>query len=288
MNREHRGFLFSLLAVFFSSTMALFVKLASSVPVSTLVFTRFVIGVPIFLWIIRRNKIRLEWKKLPKNLTRSLSGISALYASYFALQHLPLVNAITLTNTAPLFLPILYLVWDKILVSKWRFFAAGIGFLGVVVILRPEGTDFFVWASVLGLVAGFFRAVSTFNVRMLAKVETTQTILAYYFFIGAVISFFPFLYEWKPVDNPIEWIYVLSAGSLALAFQYTFTKACADVAATKVSSMNYLGVVLGGLFGWWVFGEIPDIWVFIGTILILVGAITALLDRTPPIDLKKP
>ncbi|MBX7066320.1 MAG: DMT family transporter [Parachlamydiales bacterium] len=282
MHIEHKGFYYALLAVLFSSGMSLFVKLGSSATVGVLVFARFALGVPIFLWVIRTQKLKLSWKEVPKNLTRSFAGIANLYAFYYALHSLPLVNAITLASTAPLFLPLMYLVWSKILVSKRRFFAAGLGFLGVLVILRPATSEFLVIGSLLALLSGFFRAVAIFNVRSLAKTEKTETILSYYFFIGAAVSFFPIWFDYEPIQSASQWTDVLFAGVMALGYQYTFTKACAMVPATKVSSINYLAVVIGGLLGWWVFGEVPDIWVLVGALLIVAGAMIALFDRAPP------
>jgi len=267
----------------FSAGMALFVKLSSSATVAMLVFSRFALGVPIFLWVAREAKLRLTWREVPKNLMRSIAGIANLYAFYYALHSLPLVNAITLSSTAPLFLPFLYLIWQKTLVSRQRFIAAAIGFLGVVVILRPSARDFLVMGSLLALFAGFCRSVAIFNVRSLAKTEKTEKILSYYFFIGAVFSIFPLFLDWEPIQSSTQWLFVLLAGVSALGYQYTFTKACAMVPATKVSSINYLTVVIGGLFGWWIFGEIPDIWVLVGVLLIIVGAMIALFDRTAPV-----
>lgn len=262
--------------------MSLFVKLGSAATVATFVFARFALGVPVFLWIIRKHKLSLSWKEVPKNLTRSFAGIAALYAFYYALHSLPLVNAITLASTAPLFLPLLYLIWSRILVTKQRLIAAGVGFLGVVVLLRPSTSEFLVIGSVLALFAGFCRAVAIFNVRSLAKTEKTEIILSYYFCIGAVLSLFPVFWDFEPIQSPVQWLYVFLAGAAALGYQYTFTKACAMVPATKVSSINYLAVVIGGLLGWWVFGEIPDIWVLVGALLIIAGAMIALLDRAAP------
>lgn len=251
-----------------------------------LVFVRFVLGVPLFLWVVHKKDIKIEWKSVPKNLTRSIAGIASLYAFYYALKMLPLVNAITLANTAPLFLPFIYLIWEKLLVSKRKFFAVALGFIGVIVILRPSGSDFLVISSILGLFSGFCRAVALFNVRSLAKKESTETILSYYFFIGAVLSIFPLLLDWKPLANPLQWLYVFLAGLAALGYQYTFTKACALMQATKVSSINYFAVIFGGLLGWWVFGEVPHLWVILGVLLIICGALIALLDKTPAIRFK--
>ena len=277
------GFCLALISVLCSSAMSLFVKLSTSASIPTLVFARFALGVPFFLWIVKRNKIDLSWKKVPKNLTRSIAGILALYSYYFALHTLPLVNAITLSNTAPLFMPILYLVWRQRLVSKRRILAVVVGFLGVLIILRPSATEFFVLGSLFGLFSGLCRAVALYNIRTLAKEVDTQTILTYYFFIGAVLSFFPLFLDWKPIHSSLQWFYVFLAGAFALGFQYFYTKTCAYLPSMKVASMNYLSVVFGGLLGWWILGEIPDQFVLVGTLLIICGALIVLTE-----SLKKP
>jgi drug/metabolite transporter (DMT)-like permease len=260
--------------------MSVFVKLSSSATAPMLVFVRFALGLPLFLWVVRKKNIKMHWKAVPKNLTRSIAGIANLYAFYYALKMLPLVNALTLANTAPLFLPFIYLIWERLLVSKRKFFAIALGFIGVLVILRPSGSDLFAVSSILGLFAGFCRAIALFNVRSLAKVESTETILSYYFFIGAVLSFFPLLLDYKPLENPVQWLYIFLAGLMALGYQYTFTKACAVIQATKVSSINYFAVIFGGALGWWVFGEVPHLWVILGSGLIICGALIALLDKS--------
>ncbi len=281
------GILWAILAILLASGMALFVKLSTAATVPTLVFARFILGVPIFLWVVHRKKITLKWSEVPKNFARSFAGIAALYAFYFALQGLPLVNAVTLAYTSPLFIPILAFLWLKIVVSKRKYIAIGIGFLGVIVILRPTASDFFVVASFLGLASGLFRAIALLSVRLLAKTEPTEKILSYYFFIGASLAVIPLVFDWRPITETLQWLYVFLAGLFALGYQYAFTKACATTPATTVSTVSYLAVVFGGLLGWWVFGEVPDLWVLAGIILIIFGAIFALTDSTPPRYLKK-
>lgn len=278
MHKEYQGFIFALVAVCFSAGMALFVKLSYSVPIPTIVFARFALGVPIFLYLARKSKIQLTWKNVPKNLIRSLAGIGNLYAFYFALKFLPLVNAITLSNTAPLFLPFLAIYWLKLKISKRRIIAIILGFIGVVIVLRPSASDFVILGSLLGLFSGLCRAVALLNVRMLVKTESIETILCYYFFIGSVLSFIPMVVSWESVMIPSQWIYVCLSGVFALGFQYMFTRACEYVESTKVSSINYLSVIFGALLGWLVFQEIPSLWFWLGASFIAVGAMIALLD----------
>lgn len=286
MHKEHYGFIYGAIAALAASGMGLFVKLSTSASVASLLFARFVLAFPIVLWVIYHKKIDIQLGKVPKNLTRSLASILALYAYFYAVQMLPLVNAITLTNTTPLFLPLVVLVWYKLVVSKRRFLATAVGFLGVVILLRPTG-DFQLMGSLLGLASGLFGAVALMSVRQLSKSESTETILCYYFLIGAVITFFPAVLDWKPITDPIQWLYVLLSAVCALIYQFTLTKAFTHAPATKVGTTNYLAVVFGGIYGWTIFGEVPDVWVVIGTVLIVCGAVIALFDHAAPRPLGK-
>jgi drug/metabolite transporter (DMT)-like permease len=285
-SKEHHGFIYGVLAALATSGMALFIKLATSASVASLIFGRFVLGLPIVIWLIYHKKVDLQLRKVPTNLTRSLASILALYTFFYSVQMLPLVNAVTLTNTAPLFLPLIALVWFKLVVSKKRFLATAVGFLGVVILLRPTG-DFQLMGSLLGLASGLFAAVAFMSIRQLSKIESTETILCYYFLIGSVLSFIPAVLDWKPITEPLQWLYFILSGICALIYQLMVTKAFTHAPATKVGTTNYLGVVFGGLFGWWIFGEVPDMWVVIGAVLIVCGAVIALLDQTPPHKLHK-
>ncbi|OGN61073.1 MAG: hypothetical protein A3D96_04820 [Chlamydiae bacterium RIFCSPHIGHO2_12_FULL_44_59] len=255
--------------------MGLFVKLSTEVPVTTLVFVRFALALPMILVLLWRKKVVISPQKIYKYSIRSLAGLGALYCYYGTLKHLPLVDAVTLRNAAPLFIPVItYFAW-RVVVTKRRIIALFIGFLGVIVLLQPSG-DIFKFASLLGVASAFLGALAALNIRRLSKVESALTTLTYYFLIGTVITFFPMLIGYKGVPNKVQWIYLLAAGLSALIFQYTMTKAYTHISATKVGSLNYLSVALGGLYGWLFLGERYDLWIGLGVILIVSGALLAL------------
>lgn len=286
MAKEVHGFLWGVLAAITGSGMGLFVKLADQVPVTTIVFIRFALALPIITVLLLRKKVKLTWEKLPKHLTRSLAGLGALYCYYFALKRLGLVNAVTLRNTAPLFIPILAFFWFKVIVSKRRIIALCIGFFGVLVFLQPSG-DFLKSVNLVALLSALFGAIAMLSIRQLSKTESTELILSYYFSICTVITLIPMVFRYKHIHELLQWAYLFGAGFCALIFQYTITKAYMHAPATKVSTVNYLGVFFGGLFGWIFFNEIPNIWTWIGSLLIVGGAILALTDRTKPRRLKR-
>jgi drug/metabolite transporter (DMT)-like permease len=194
---------------------------------------------------------------------------------------IPVVNAITLGNTAPLFMPFVCLFWLKMVVSRWRFVAALVGFLGVCILLHPGG-DIFELGSCLGLVTGITSALALMGVKELSKKESSMTILLYYFLFFTIASFYPMVATWEPIGDLYVWMGLIGLGVVSLCFQYCITKAYTHAAATKASIFNYLSVALGGLGAWIFFGEVPDLWVWVGTGLIVAGAILAIVDQTPP------
>lgn len=280
MLKERHGYLFGFLAALFGSGMGLFAKLADQMPISTIVFARFALSVPFIIWMFTHQRQHLPTKNaFPLHLLRSLMSLSALYAYFYSVRRLFLVDAVTFFNTAPLFLPLLAFFFFRMIVSKNRFLGIFIGFLGVVVLLRPFGHSMQLMASMIALLGAFCSAVALMTVRKLSKTEPTKSILLSYFLIGTILSFFPLIGSWVSVSDPLQWIYTILGGVCALVFQYMLTKAYTHAPATKVSTMNYLGVVFGGIYGWAIFGEIPTLWALAGVGLIILGALIAIFDR---------
>lgn len=280
-HKEHHGFLYGVGAAVCSAAIAVFTKLAAAVPTETLIFARFSICLPLILWIAFKKNVKISFGKLPGHLLRSLAGLASMYCYFYAIKKLPLVNAITLANTTPLFMPFVVLVWLRVLVSKMRFLALGVGFLGVLLLLRPANLDLGE-GNWIGLGSGLLSAIALMGVRQLSKTESTETILTYYFLICTVLSFFPVAVTWEGVPHYADRLYILGMGVFSYLYQLAITKSYTHGPATKMSVLNYLAVAFGGLTGWWVFGEVPDVWVWIGTLLIVASAFGALFDKTPP------
>lgn len=281
MHKVHLGFLYGLIAALASAGVAVFTKLAMGVPTETMVFTRFAICFLLLLPICK-GKLQFSLASLPKHFIRDLCGLVSIYCYFYAVKNLPLVNATTLTNTTPLFMPLVILIWSRLVVSKGRFWAAGIGFLGVIIMMRPTPDHFLEWGSASGLATGLLSAISFLGIRKLSLTDTTETILFYYFGISTVLSFFPMIYNWQPVPEGVLWIYLFAIGVLSMVYQFATTKSFTHAPPSKVSSMVYLSVLFGGLAGWAIFDEKPDLWIYLGAALTIVGGILALLDQTPP------
>lgn len=278
MEKEHHGFLFGLTAAFMSAINALLAKLATSVPNETLLFFRFFVAALFVLPGVFLGKVHLHPRFVPKHILRGLAGLGAIYCYFYSIKYLPLANAVTASNAAPLFMPLVIFLWLRLIIPKKRLWALGIGFLGILAILRP-GSGGMQWAMLVGLLGGLFSAVAQVGIRQLSKSESTATIMTYYFLISVVASFPPMLMTWEPIGDSILWLYLFLISITSLAYQYCIVKSLTHAPATKVSTMAYLGVIFSGLLGWWVFGEIPGAWDILGIALIVAGGLLALFSK---------
>lgn len=275
MHTEHRGLLYALLSALAGATCAVFIKLASNVQFETLVFFRFFLAFLLICPTLYLQKVEIRFKLVPKHFLRALMGLASIYCYFYSVTKLPLVTAVTLTNTTPLFMPLVIFFWLKLIIPKWRVIGLLIGFIGVVLILRPS-SGFLDWVSCVGLLGACASAFALVGVRQLSKTESTATIMAYYFLIAISILFIPMVVTWKPIDDPMNWIYLLLIGITSTLYQYCLTKSLTHAPLTKVGSLTFLSVIFSGLFGWAFFSEVPSLWIVEGVTLVIIGGVLTL------------
>lgn len=278
MHIEHKGLLYALAAAIAVSITAVFIKLTVGVPLETMLFLRFLLAFLLILPSVIQSKVHLHFKHVPKHFLRALLGLFSLSCYFYSVQHLPLVNAVTLTNTTPLFMPLVIFFWLKMIIPKIRMIALLVGFFGVMIILRPTGISDGT-ASIVGLIGAIASSFALVGIKQLSKSESTITIMAYYFLISTVFLFIPMLITWQPIDSPKNWVYLILIGIFSTIYQFCLTKSLTHAPVTKVGSLTYLGVLFSGLFGFWIFNEVPSYWNIGGTALIIFGGVIAILSK---------
>lgn len=279
MDQEHRGLLFGILAAFAYSLLAISVRYCSSLPTAQILFLRFSIGFLVLMPWMLHSQVKISFSKIPKNLIRSLAGIGSLACFFYTVENMPLVNAMTFSNSSPLFIPLIYFLWKKLIIPKKRMVALLIGFLGVLVILRPS-EQFFNPVNLVGVTNGLLAAIAFVSIRELGKTEKTHTILFYYFLISICVTAIPAVVYWKEVETTELWMALLFMALSGSVYQYFLTKSYEYAPATKASIMTYLGVVFGGLLAWLFFKEVPSFWEICGALLVISGGVIALFDKS--------
>lgn len=276
---------YGILAAFFYAVLGTLMKITEQAGATneTLVFFRQTIGlVALVPFLTHENKHvkHLKTQSFHLHLIRAISSLCAMYCLVFALKYLPLVDALLLTYTRPLFLPLIVLVWFRKKWSKNTFFGILIGFLGVALILKPDKKMFDIGALV-GLASALFGSISFTCVRKLTRTDTANTILFYYLAISIPLAILPLMFNWS-TPTKFDWMMMSVIGICGLIYQMALTRAYQHAKAFKVSSILYSTVIFAALFDWWLGDFSIDYLGFGGIALIIIGTIITVRQKVSP------
>jgi drug/metabolite transporter (DMT)-like permease len=262
------------------ATVGAGVKLASAtLPNEMIVFARSFFGLVALLpWLLRPGS-SLRTPCFRSHALRALSGLAAMYCFFHAIAHLPLAEAMMLNYSSPLWIPLIARVWLGEPIPRGVGAAAVLGFLGIAFILKP-GLDFFSPAALIGAVSGMFTAVAMVSIRGLAKIEPTTRIVFYFALVTSMVSAGPLAWAWK-MPPPAAWAVLLAMGVFANSGQLLLTRAYAHAPAARIGPMTYLTVVFAAVYGWLLWGEVPDRWSLAGAALVALAGALAIRAMAP-------
>jgi drug/metabolite transporter (DMT)-like permease len=157
-----------------------------------------------------------------------------------------------------------------------------LGFLGVVVVLRP-GSGLVTAAAIFGLLAGFLSAVAQTGVRQLTKTEPTVRIVIYFAMMGSSISALALPFVWV-TPAPAVWAVIILMGLSATTGQLLMTKAYSHAPASQIGGFVYTGVIFAALMDWLRLGLTPSPYFFAGAVLVMAsGALMFRLASRGPV-----
>jgi drug/metabolite transporter (DMT)-like permease len=225
-----------------------------------LVFYRSVFGLAVIYAYILSKKLPLKTPVMAKQMSRAVVGFISLVLFFYAIAHLPLATAITLNYTSPLFLAIfmpflLRFEHKKNLSKKGLYVAVVLGFIGVVMLLRPTLNSEDALAGALGLASGIGAALAYVHVKQLGNVNEPDWRTVFYFTLISSIGaggWMGIAWVYRQDFTPINWldlILLLGLGISATIAQLAMTRAYRTGNTLTVASLAYVTVVLASLFG---------------------------------------
>jgi drug/metabolite transporter (DMT)-like permease len=267
------GGLLIVVAFFCVAVMSALGKAAAHVSTGIIVFFQNFISLALFLpWILRHGTAGIKTSRTALHILRALAGLLSQALMFVAVKRMPLMDAVLLSNSAPLFIPLITWAWLKEKIGGMVWASLIIGFVGVILILKPTSALVSNPVALIATSAAIFSAFALVTVNRLSTTETTERILFYYFLISSITSA-PFaVAEWHaPTER--EWIYLVGVGVFMAAAQLLIILAYRHASAGRIAPFNYSIVVFSGLIGWMVWKNAPDILSLVGVILVTVGGI---------------
>ncbi len=284
--------LWMVLGAFFFASMAVCVKVASAwFSAAELVAYRGLIGM-VLLWLLaRRQRVALATAYPGMHAWRSMVGVLALLAWFYAIGGLPLATAMTLNYMSSVWIAA-FIVGGALVSWNPRDGTAVLrrqgpltatvlaGFAGVVVMLRPSFDQQQLFAAVMGLLSGLMAAFAYLQVMALGKLGEPEARTVFYFACGSALagSLGTALTGLSPWPGwPALWL--LPVGLLASLGQLCLTRAYSHGATLVVASLQYSGIVFGGLYSLLLFGDSIGLWGWLGMALITASGVVATVLR---------
>ena len=262
------GMLLMVLATLMMTSMLICIRLVpGNLHPYQLAFFRNCLGlILLFTWQSRNGFAFLKTTKLPLHLARGTFNTMAMLAFFPAIFLTPIATLTALGFTAQLFASLLSIL---ILKEQFRFRRLGVivfGFIGALIILRP-GIHPISLGPLLALFAAMMWAVNLFLMKLLSRTDSSVTIAIYMVVCTTPVTLLASVSVWQWPDL-FQWPWLLLIACLGTIAQICLGQSFKLSEASAVMPLDFLQLIWGALMGFLVFGEIPDLWIWVGGAII--------------------
>ena len=263
------------------SIMDICVKWLDYYPVGQVLFLRFFIGfIPIF-FIIPKDKLSSFYKTSRPGLHafRAITGALAIIALFVGLRELPLADVVSLTFGGPIFVTVasIFFLSEKVGIKRWS--AVFLGFIGMLLIVKPAFIDLNFYYLTPIIFCIFFACVAI-SVRSLSKTEANYTIAFYFTFLCTLLGLGSiFFVEWK-LPSLIDFLIFIIMGLCGSIANLLLTQSYRLAEASLVTPIKYLSLVFAIIFGFVIWSEIPKVLTLIGAALVIISSLIIFVRET--------
>ena len=278
------GIFFSIAEVICTITIASIVKfIAVELSVFMVLFFRYLFCIPLLLITSiyqRKSKAFYVVSKLTLAI-RILTGLGSFGCLFAALQFIDLSLMTTLLQTMPLFVALLAPIVIKEVVGWYRKITALVGFIGVLLILKPFSEEWKNFGIILGVLSPFFGALMTIYVRKLSLTDHPTTTALWYNIIGTIVFLFICLLNQTEFPNDNALIMFLVLIGIMSSFQQFFLAYSLKMAPVSLlAPLRYISVPIGIVVGIFIFDEVISTTFFLGTVIIVFSSFLIIKRET--------
>ena len=273
LNKNIMGIIFMTLGMFCLSVNDVVVKgLNISFPVWEIIFFRAFSGILVsFGLIFIFGWKSLKTKKPIRHFVRAFSAVGCVVFYFFGLKFLLLSENIAIVHSAPIFAVLLAVPILGERLGIHRISAIVIGFIGVIIIVKP-GTDVFKLVSILPLISALFMASVYLSTRSLMNTDSSIAIIFYYS-LALLITSIVFLPNDFAIPSIVQLIPLMSLGVMGSLGHYFMSQAAKNAEVVVISPFEYSSFLFVGIMGYIFYNEVPSISIIIGGILIIAGGV---------------
>jgi drug/metabolite transporter (DMT)-like permease len=214
---------------------------------------------------------------VPGQFWRAIAFIGTAVFIVASLAYLPLAIVTAIAFSSPLWVAVLAGPLLGETVTRFRWIAACVGFVGVLIVMRPGGPSFG-WALLLPLAGALANVARDMLTRKLAKTETSLSILFWSMLASILATGATYPFGWTAI-LPIDWFWLVFAGLVNAIAHFTMIAAFRYADASALSPYRYTSLIWALVLGWLIWNHFPDALSLLGACIIVAAAVTAVPRR---------
>lgn len=210
--------------------------------------------------------------RIGAQLVSSVCMLLSTLCFFSAVKFVGVAEAISVSFIGPIL--VVLLAWPMLgeRVTPLGFAAVLLGFVGVLVVIRP-GSSVFQWASMLLVGSAAAYAVYQIVIRRLGATDHPATTIFYSVLLGAILMSGVLPFAWKSPVSLRDWVLLCSLGAFGGFGHYCVAKAMTFAPASLIAPLNYTQMIGSVIVGYLLFAEVPDLYTWLGTVLIVAAGL---------------
>lgn len=275
VSNKTMGIICILLSAICFTGMNTFVRLSGDLPTFQKVFFRNFVAMFFALFLMAKNKdsFRPKLGNLKYLLIRSIGGIAGMLGNFYAIDKLDLSDASMLNKMSPFFALVFSAIFIKEKVKPKQAIAIVVAFIGALFIIKPSFSNANLFASICGFLGGMGAGGAYTCVRWLGLRGENGRLIVFFFSAFSCLVTVPYLIFNYHYMTWQQWVFLLLAGTCAAGGQFSITAAYTHAPSREISVYDYSQVVFAAIVGFFVFGDVPDLWSFAGYFIICSMAV---------------
>lgn len=250
--------------------------LTDTLPPAQIVFFRQIglfLGVLVMLAMKGAHLLRSQLPGV--QILRGICAASSALCFVLAVTYVPLADAVAVTFIAPFLVTLMGALFLREPVGPRRWAAVAVGFVGMLIVIRP-GLGVFHPAIGFVLIAACFFATRQVLSRTLSGADNVMTTVAYTSITSTVLVALALPFVWTTPDTLQLWLVILGLALTAGVGEVLVIRALDIAQAVALAPIHYSLIIWSTFYGYVVFADLPDVWTFVGCAIIVASGLYTL------------
>ena len=274
INDKLSSITFYIAACFGTALMGIVIRHLSDMgvhPFVMVMFRNIISFIIIFPWLMRKGIKIVKTERIGLHLSRAFTGFMGMVFLFQAIIYLPLTNVVSLSFTVPLFTTIAAVIFLKEIVGIRRWMAILVGFLGMIVIIRPD-SGIIDPKSLLVIAAAISWSFSNIIVKKLTSTEKPMVIV-FYMTCGIIPMSIPLAIPYFEMPNIEQFFFLIILSITSTLAQYSLSKSYSKADISFLQPFDFSRLIFTSIMAYFFFSEIITLNTIVGAIIIMSSSI---------------